>query len=264
VTDPDRPEPEESGESPPTGSSLRSAGREELARRLAEEGEGWSEGEVLDFLANPFADEELVRSLMSRRSLVSAYRVRRALLLHPKTPQPEALRLVPFLRWRDLAWAGNDPRLSPIVRRSCDRMVLERLLEMALGEKIALARVANRAVIGQLRFDPEPMVFAALLVNPRLVEDDVVSLVTSGRAARSQLEAIARDPRWSSRYAVRLALLRNPASPVGAVVSLLGTLRRDDLLAVWRAPATGELVRRAAKQLLEAKFEAQRGGKTMR
>lgn len=246
----------ESGSEPEAGGAprrLSEEDREGLSARLEREGPGWGEAQALEFLRNRFVDADLVRRLISVRQLLSSYRVKRAVALHPKTPQPDALRLLPHLRWHDLMSGGLRPSVPPLVKRSCDRILLERLPELALGERVSLAKGAGRGILPTLRFDGEPMVFAALLRNPRLVEEDLVSLVGSGRANRACLELIGRDAKWGTRPAIRRAMIRCPASPPALTVGWLSTLNRDELLATWRDDRTPELLRRAARSLLEAR-----------
>jgi len=239
--------------------NLRRANRQHLADLLAGGAEEWGEKEGLAFFANPFVDGGLITSFLAVRHLLSFYSVKRAVVFHPRTPQVEALRFSGHLRWHDLMLAGLSPRVSPIVRRTCDRHLIERLGEMAMGERTSLARAAGRPVIAQLKFDPEPRVFAALLINPRLIEDDLVSFIASGRSARGSLEMIARDRKWSVRSSVRLALLKNPATPPSVCVGFLTSLRKEDLLGIWRHPKTSELIRRAAQNVLEARLPGGRG-----
>lgn len=82
-----------------------------------------------------------------------------------------------------------------------------------------------------------------------------MSLVASGRITRPAMELLGRDRKWSLRPPIRLALIRNPSSPPGMVVGWISSLRKEELLAVWRDPRTPELVRQAAKQVLEARLE---------
>ena len=69
-------------------------------------------------------------------------------------------------------------------------------------------------MLAQLRHDPSPRVIAALLDNPRLTEGVLAPVLNSASTPPAILELIADDRRWGVRYALRLALVRNPATPL--------------------------------------------------
>ena len=55
--------------------------------------------------------------------------------------------------------------------------------------------------------------------------------------------------KWSYRYAVRLALVLNPATPRAAAASQLRYLRRKDLARIHANPATSVYLRRCIERL---------------
>ena len=121
---------------------------------------------------------------------------------------------------------------------------------MALAERIDLARVVGRGTLLALRFDPDPRVIAALLDNRFATEPDVVQAAARTGAPPGVLEVIARHPRWSLRAGVRSALLRNPALPKAAALSLLTRASRADLEGLLHAPAIAPLLRACAERVL--------------
>ena len=81
-----------------------------------------------------------------------------------------------------------------MTRRAIDQQMLMRLPKITLGEKITAARLCSRDLVRALMLDPSPRVFEALLVNPRLVEPDLLNHIGSGRATSAQLSLIALNP----------------------------------------------------------------------
>ena len=73
------------------------------------------------------------------------------------------------------------------------------------------AKRCSAALIKVFLFDNDPKVFAALLLNQRLREDDLLLLATSTEASAEKLALIAGHRKWSFRYAVRKALVLNAA-----------------------------------------------------
>ncbi len=143
---------EESHASPSTPGSdlenrLREARSGELLALVREHLAVLEPPAVRQALHNPFCTTEIVELFAGMPRLVSFYEVRRDLALHPQTSEPVALHLVPGLWWRDLIALGLDTRLRPRVRRLADQYLILRLPELALGEKINLARRAAAGVL---------------------------------------------------------------------------------------------------------------------
>jgi hypothetical protein len=242
------PEPPE--EVKPLELRLREAGAEELLALLHEHAARLEVREARQALRNPHCSAEAVELLAEQGRLLSFYELRRDLALHPRAPELLALRHVPGLFWRDLMTLGLDTRVHPRVRRAADQYLSARLPQMALGEKINLARRCGLGAISQLRHDPSPRVIAALLDNPRLTEDALAPIVHAPATPGPVLALIAADRRWGARPALQAALARNPATPVPTVLRLLPSLRKPELRGVAQDPRTAEPVRLRARLLL--------------
>jgi hypothetical protein len=241
------PQPDFAGE---LGERLRDAGPEELSALLAEHAGRLEAPEVRQALRNPYITAEGVELLAAQPRLISFYEVRRDIAFHPRAPEVLAMRFIPGLFWRDLVAAGLDSRLRPTVRRAADLRLAARLPELAVGEKVSIARRAGAGLLAHLRQDPSPRVIAALLDNPRLTEGILAPLVHSERASPPVLALIAADRRWGLRQELRSLLCRNPRTPVETVLRILPTLRKDDLRAVGSDPRLPESVRHRARLLL--------------
>src|SRR6266571_4124353 len=102
------------------------------------------EGHYLKLLRRAELPEETLDAILQDRGARRYHAVRLALAAHPRTPRREALSLVSTLFWRDLAALSADVRVHPEVRRAADRDLLRRLPEMALAERVDLAKTAGR------------------------------------------------------------------------------------------------------------------------
>ncbi len=229
---------------------LSEAGSEELLALLRAHAGELTAPAVRHALRNPYCTAEAIAAIAEAARLLSFYEVRRDLALHPRTPETLAARLVPTLWWRDLAALALDTRLRPVLRRTAEIHLGTRLPEMAVGEKVSLARRASPGILSQLRHDPSPQVIAALLDNPRLTEGVLAPVLHSASTSPAILELIANDRRWGVRYPLRLALVRNPATPLKVSWRLLEALRKADLRPVAADPRIPEPVRRRARVLL--------------
>lgn len=248
--------------------ALYDAGRTAPARILAVELDRAPIPYLEGALANPLLDPGLVLLMLQKnrgitgplisrigrnRAWLKPYEVKVAIVLHPKTPGPLAMGLIQFLWWRDLARVADQASLSAPLRRSAERLLSIRIQELALGERIALARVATRGVIGVLRRASDPMVIRALLQNPRLLEEDALAIASGKTVSPGVLQALAEDPRLSLRPALQKALVQNPATPPAAALHLLQRLSTQSLRELAQAPHVPTLVKVAALRTLEAR-----------
>jgi len=163
------------------------------------------------------------------------------------------MNLVSHLWWRDLARVTDRAGLAPPLRRTAERLLGTRLQELALGEKISLARIASRGVVAALRRDGDPLVIRALLQNPRLIEGDVLAIASGTATPPYTLRTLAEDERWVARPAVRKALARNPETPRAVALRLIQGLSTTHLREVTRAPHVPVLVKIAAQRLIESR-----------
>jgi hypothetical protein len=230
---------------------LREAGEEELLALLRGHAPELAPRDVRHALSNPYCTAEAIERVAAEQRLLSFYEVRRDLALHPRTPETLAARFVPTLYWRDLMALTLDNRLRPTLRRAAETHLAAHLPGMAVGEKISLARRASPGVLSRLRHDPSPQVVAALLDNPRLTEGVLAPVLHAAKTPPAILELIAGDRRWGVRYPLRLALVRNPSTPLKTAWRLLETIRQADLRPIAADPRLPEPLRRRARVLLE-------------
>ncbi|HEU4402526.1 MAG TPA: hypothetical protein VFT43_10520, partial [Candidatus Polarisedimenticolia bacterium] len=94
-------------------------------------------------LRNPAAAAPFIARLCRNATWLKSYDVKAAIVLHPRTPRAAAMNLVAFLWWRDLARVSDRAALAPSLRRTAERLLAIRVQELALGERIALARIAG-------------------------------------------------------------------------------------------------------------------------
>jgi len=125
------------------------------------------------------------------------------------------------------------------------------LRDVPLGRRRSLARGRDPLLLEKLARDPDPVVIANLLANPRTREDDVVRIAALRPVAAGTLLEIARSARWARQPRVRSALAQNPACPVELALRQLQALARAELLAIERAPGLDPLLRDHARHELE-------------
>jgi hypothetical protein len=215
-----------------------------------------AEEEYLKLLRRPDLPAEELERILRDRDARRYHAVRLALAGHRTTPRGDALTLVETLFWRGLARLSADPRVHPEVRRAADTQLLRRLPELALAERIDLARTTGRGTLSALRQDPDPRVVAGFLDNRFTTEPDVVSVAAAARSRPETLVAIAEHPRWAPRRGVREALLRNPALPPAAAEPLLAVAAERELLELRDGPGGRPALRAVAQRVLARRARA--------
>lgn len=228
---------------------LKSLSRDTLAEFVAENLRYLTEEEALAILENPYCNTKLLAAVANNQRLTGFYSVRVRLVAHRQTPQAHATKLVHYLYWPDLVRLSVEVTVPPAVRRAIDTVLVNRVDKMTLGERIAASRRCSHALIKALLFDPDPKVFAGLLINQRLREDDLLHLLSSDDVTKEKLVMIGDDRRWSFRYAIRKALVLNPKTPRFTAAAQLRFLSGRDLRGIHSHPGTSVYLRRCIERL---------------
>ena len=97
------------------------------------------------------------------------------------------------------------------------------------------AAAASEDDIARYLHDPSPRVIRALLENRRLAEEDVLIIVKRKNLSSDILEKVFKDKRWAESYPIRLAIARNPRSPLSVSITISRYLRLFDLEEITRS-----------------------------
>jgi len=128
-----------------------------------------------------------------------------------------------------------------------------RLFTEPLGHLKTRARLTrNPDELSRLAVVSNPNVIREVLRNPRLTEDLVVRIASRRPARPEPLVEIWRSARWSTRPAVRRALVFNPYLPVEVGVRIVPLLGRTDLEVLADDQGVHVAMREQARVLLEA------------
>ena len=207
---------------------------------------------ILQILRNRAVTPGLIRRISLSPVWMKSYRVRASIVLHPATPRPVALAHVSSLRWGDLARVAASRRLSSGLRVAAERILLLRLPELAVGERVSLARCATPPVIRGLRRDPSALVIRSLLDNPMLHSDDTLFLAERPETSGAVLTALAESTRFSGRLELRLALANHPDTPPAVALRIVTRLDANALVSLVGSDRTPILVRLSAERRLSS------------
>jgi len=158
--------------------------------------------------------------------------VRGAIVQHAKTPRTLAFRLLSLLFWREQLRVASNIRLAMPLRVAAESRLKERLPKLELGEKISIAHSAPPGLIPVLAASNEARVVQSLLRNPRMREQEVVTLVQRETTSGSVLRVVAQSDRWVVRPPITTGIVCHRNTPVHVALTLVGRMPRRTLLAL--------------------------------
>ena len=229
--------------------ALRDAGAEFLDGALANPGLRVQHLQAM--LRSRSMNAELIRRIARSPVWTKFNRVRRAVVLHPKTPRPLAMNFLPTLRWADLLQVSGMPALAVTLRAGALKILGLRLPELSLGEKVTLARAAPPPLLALLLRETSAEVVRAALENRHAQPEDVAPLLEDGSTAPAVLRAIAESPRFGGREDLRFAVAAHPRTPPPVALRLLGRMEPPDLARLLAEPEIPLLIRVAATRRLD-------------
>ncbi len=175
------------------------------------------------------APAELLRRVAQRAEWIRSYRVKLRLARHHNTPRLIALACVRQLFLFDLARISLLPSALAEVRRVAEDLVLNRLAQLPVGQKITLAKQGPPRVAAALLVEGLPSTLAHVLENAHLNEAQITRVLSRQDLSPRVVNAISRHPKWSNSPQVRIALLRHPLTPLARIMAFLPDISLADL-----------------------------------
>ena len=193
--------------------------------------------------------EEIFSAMYAEKRLIETSPVKFALVINPETPPHIAATLLPQLNIFELVKICLIPGVSPDHRLAAERSIIQRLPSQPLGNKMTLARRGTSAVVESLLREGLPPLVEACLDNPHLKEGSVHQFITAYTSTAETISMVARNGRWKGRPNIRLAILKNPRTPVIWFTLFLPTLPQSTIKELLATPrltsAQKELIRHA-------------------
>jgi len=187
------------------------------------------ERDLLRLLERKDLPREVVGELAAHTETARNYAVKLAIVRHPKAPRLASLPLLKFLFLFDLVRVSQTPGVPADVKIAAEETILKKVETLPRGEKITLARRGSGRVAAGLLFSEDPELVKAGLDNPFLTEAHLLKILSMTNLPRVVVEILAQHEKWSSRYVLRLALVRNPLTPIVRVLAFLPDLAVNDL-----------------------------------
>jgi hypothetical protein len=187
------------------------------------------ETDVTALLACKNLPAAVIEEICKRRDWLKTYAFKKMLACHPHTPRLVSLRLLKELYLMDLVQIALLPGVSAELKRNAEDQLATRLPQLALGQKITLARRGPARIAGSLLAEGHPLVLSVALDNSHLTAAQILKALAREGVPESVVQAIAQHRKWSCDYNVRLALVRNPATTLAISLSFLPELTVSDL-----------------------------------
>jgi hypothetical protein len=106
---------------------------------------------------------------------------------------------------------------------------LQRIANLNVARRIALAMKGNREERAILIRDPNRIVTAAVLSSPKMNDTEVAAIAKMQNVSEDVLRTIANNRAWLKNYTVVLAVVKNPKTPVALSMNLMARLGEKDL-----------------------------------
>lgn len=240
--------------------SARAASAEEIKSLI----HAADEEVLIELLENPAIVEDQISQLLERldlpskvlaavaekREWIAREGVRMRLARHPHTPRRISLSLLRQLYLFDLVRVSLQPSTPAEIRRVADEIIIARIPHLPVGEKLTLARRGPARVAGALLAEGHAQAVKLVLANTFLTESQVLKVLAKPGVPERVVAAIGQHAKWSRHYNVRVALARNPKTPVPVVLEILPHLTLADLKEIATLESLAPHLRRYIQQEL--------------
>ncbi len=127
--------------------------------------------------------------------------------------------------------------------------VLARIARMSVKDRIRFAIKGTREVRMILIRDPNRPVCAAVIMNPRITDQEIETIAALKSVNEEVLRLIGISRNWTRSYPVIHNLVRNPKTPVALTLNFLNRIQSRDLRALGQNKNIPEVVRTMANRM---------------
>ncbi len=135
----------------------------------------------------------------------------------------------------------------------------QRVMRMSISEKIKLATRGNKEARGILLRDSNKLVAVAAIRSPRITDGEVLMCAANRAVSDDVLRVIYNNREWTKDYRTKLALVKNPKTPMALSMRFLSTLRDSDVKDLARDRNVPSGIAQQAKKVIEKKTAPKKG-----
>jgi len=167
-------------------------------------------------------------------------------LTKPPDPGPTADEIM--REYRELA-----DETAPPMEETKRLTLAQRIMKMSISEKIKLATIGNKEARGLLIRDTNKLVAIAVVRSPRITDGEVLMIAHNRAVLEDVLRVIYAKREWVKIYKVKLALVKNPKTPLAISMKFLATLRESEVKDLSRDRNIPSAIQLQAKKMMDKK-----------
>jgi len=122
--------------------------------------------------------------------------------------------------------------------------------KLSVPAKVRLATLGNGFQRAALIRDPLKLVATAVIKSPAITEFEAARYAGNASLAEDVIRYIAQKREWTKLYGTKVALCRNPKTPVTDAMRLMPFLREKDLTQLTKSKGIPSAVVAQARKLL--------------
>lgn len=168
---------------------------------------------LLALLKRRNLNEEIIDKIHRRAGEPLNHKLILALVKNPSSPGRIIRTLLPQLHLFELVDICSLAGATVDQKLAAERVILQRLPTIPLGNKLTLARRATANIVAELIKDGNPALTEVCLNNPHLKEASIFQLLNGPHASAETISIIGRHSRWQQRANLRMAILKNNRTP---------------------------------------------------
>jgi hypothetical protein len=127
----------------------------------------------------------------------------------------------------------------------------QKVKNMTVAEKVKLATFGNKEVRSILIRDANRVVQVAVIKNPRITDQEIEMIASSKTVDDEVLRLISENKEWLKNYNIKIALVKNPKTPLRTSLKFITHLREKDLKDLMNDKNIPNPLKMAARRLYE-------------
>jgi hypothetical protein len=125
-----------------------------------------------------------------------------------------------------------------------------RIRQLPVAARIKLALTGGKDARQLLARDHVKLVQQCVLYNPRLTLEEVVAMAKNRSLHGELLRHIANQRDWVRQYAIRLALVLNPKTPLQIALGLLAMIQERDIRVIAKSKNVPTVLQAQARRMI--------------
>jgi hypothetical protein len=128
------------------------------------------------------------------------------------------------------------------------------LQHMSISEKIKMALTGDKEWRNLFIKDSNKLVSSAVIKNPRITENEILTICRSVLANDEIARLICANREWVKNYQIRKALITNSKTPLAKSLRYLSTLSEKDISSLAKSKNVSSVISTQARRLMAQKL----------